>query len=181
MRDVCLGLRDLHKRKIIHLDIKPENVLVSNSKKFKIADLGLARLLTKLEGDVPEGDSKYLAPELLNEDPAAVVPDLTKADIFSLGIMMYELMRGRPLPSCGDERVSIREGKINVEEIANYSKELKELVLLMMQHDPTARPSAVQILNEYLLSPEEMEIRNLKAENEKLRKELERLKSLVKC
>lgn len=181
MRDICLGLKDLHKRKIIHLDIKPENVLVSNSKKFKIADLGLARLVTKLEGDVPEGDSRYLAPELLNEDPAALVPDLTKADIFSLGIMIYELMCNRQLPLHGEEWLNIRQGKINTEEIVNYSKELKELVLLMMQHDPTKRPSATQILDEYLLSPEEIVIRELRMENEELRKELEKLKSLVKC
>jgi len=181
MRDICLGLRDLHKRKIIHLDIKPENIVISNSKKFKIADLGLARLVTKLEGNVPEGDSKYLAPELLNEDPAAIVPDLTKADIFSLGIMIYELMRNRELPSRGEEWVNIREAKINTEEITNYSKELRELVLLMMKHDPTTRPSAAQILDEYLLSPEEMVIRNLRAENEDLRREIEKLKSLVKC
>lgn len=177
---MCLGLRDLHKRKIIHLDIKPENVLVSNSKKFKIADLGLARLVTKLEGDVPEGDSRYLAPELLNDDPTALVPDLTKADVFSLGVMMYELMRGRQLPSRGHEWLAIRQGQVDVGEIAAYSKELRELVLLMMEHDPVMRPSAAQILDKYLLSPEEMVIRELKAENEKLKEELERLRSLVK-
>jgi serine/threonine protein kinase len=180
MRDICLGLKDLHKRKIIHLDIKPENVLVSNSKKYKLGDLGLARLVTKLAGDVPEGDSRYLAPELLNEDPTAVVPDLTKADIFSLGIMTYELMRNRPLPLNGDEWHDIREGRADLKGLESYSKELIELILLMLQNNPVERPSAEKILDEYLLSPEQIEIKQLKMENELLKQEIARLKELHK-
>lgn len=48
MRDVCLGLQELHSRGIVHLDIKPENILMSFSGKFKLADLGIARLQTKI-------------------------------------------------------------------------------------------------------------------------------------
>ena len=176
MRDICLGLRDLHRRKIIHLDIKPDNVFISYSNKYKIGDLGLSRLVTKLEGNVPEGDSRYLAPELLNEDPAAIIPDLTKADIFSLGIMMYRLMSNKALPLNGEEWINIREGKINLEELKDFSNELKEVVLLMIQHDPSLRPSAEKILDAYLPSQEEMEIRDLKAENNKLKEEIENLK-----
>jgi serine/threonine protein kinase len=44
MRDVCLGLQELHSRGIVHLDIKPENILESFSGKFKLGDLGMARL-----------------------------------------------------------------------------------------------------------------------------------------
>jgi len=94
MRDVCLGLQELHEKGIVHLDIKPENILLSFSGKFKIGDLGLARLLSKIteEGDIPEGDCRYLAHELLNDDPAVAIPDLRKADIFALGMMAYEMM-----------------------------------------------------------------------------------------
>ncbi len=45
MRDVTLGLKGLHDRSIVHLHIKPENVLLSQSGKYKLGDLGLARLL----------------------------------------------------------------------------------------------------------------------------------------
>ena len=96
MRDVCLGLNELHSRGIIHLDIKPENILESFSGKFKIGDLGMARIHTKIveEHDIPEGDCRYLAKELLNEDPNIAIPDLTKADIFALGMTMYEVIEG---------------------------------------------------------------------------------------
>lgn len=56
----------------------------------------MARLLTKIteDHDIPEGDSRYLAYELLNEDPNIPIPDLTKADIFALGIIVYEMIEG---------------------------------------------------------------------------------------
>ena len=99
MRDVSLGLEELHSRGIVHLDIKPENILESFSGKFKLGDLGMARLLNKIaeEHDFPEGDCRYLAKELLNDDPALPIPDLTKADIFALGITIYELIEGKEL------------------------------------------------------------------------------------
>lgn len=105
MRDVCKGLKKLHARNIVHLDIKAENILLSFTHKFKLADLGLARITTNLSGEVPEGDSRYLARELLSimpEDPDSI-PDLTKADIFSFGATLLEIMTGKKLPGNGKE------------------------------------------------------------------------------
>lgn len=48
IRDVLLGLSELHSKEIVHLDIKPENILMGKTGKFKIADLGMARFLTKI-------------------------------------------------------------------------------------------------------------------------------------
>lgn len=78
LRDVCLGLNELHQKGIVHLDLKLENILKGTSGKFKLGDLGLSRLVDKLKNDVPEGDSRYLAQELLNNDPSAPLPDLKK-------------------------------------------------------------------------------------------------------
>ena len=67
MRDICKGLKKLHKNKIVHLDIKSENILYSFSGKFKLGDLGLACMLNNISNgeEINEGDSRYLAPELL--------------------------------------------------------------------------------------------------------------------
>jgi wee1-like protein kinase len=109
MRDICMGLRHLHNQKIVHLDIKPgncffevirltnssENILYSKTKKYKIADLGLSRIAQRSNHeDINEGDCRYLAPELLKDYPDQELPDLTKADIFSFGASIYELMIG---------------------------------------------------------------------------------------
>ena len=100
LRDIISGLKFLHDNDVVHLDIKPENILLSKSKKYKIGDLGLVRIYNKC-ADFDEGDCRYLAPELLNASSKST--DLRKADIFSAGVMIYELMEGMILiqvPNC---------------------------------------------------------------------------------
>lgn len=96
LRDISLGLKSLHKRNVVHLDIKPENILLSNTGKYKISDLGLSRIAKRSKDEeINEGDSRYLAPELLHDFTVGELPDLTKADIFSLGVTIYELITGK--------------------------------------------------------------------------------------
>ena len=63
IRDVLLGLQELHEGNIVHLDIKPGNILLGKSNNYKLGDLGLARFLTKITEltHIPEGDCRYLA------------------------------------------------------------------------------------------------------------------------
>ena len=78
-------MNELHKKNIVHLDIKPENILVGKSGKYKIADLGMARFLYKISeiDNIPEGDCRYLSKELLSKEVLNNIPDLKKSDIFS--------------------------------------------------------------------------------------------------
>lgn len=77
----------MHENQIVHLDIKPDNILFKDSV-LKISDLGLARITKiKREGDLQEGDSRYIAKEMLNFTPGM---DLTKADVFSLAMTIYQ-------------------------------------------------------------------------------------------
>ena len=85
-------------------------------------------------------------------------------------------MSGKPLPLEGQEWNDIRNEKINLNGLEGYTKELIELIIKMMSKDPSVRPSAEQILDEYFLSPKEIELRSLKRENKELKEELEKLK-----
>jgi wee1-like protein kinase len=130
MRDICKGLKKLHANRIVHLDIKSENILRSFSGRFKLGDLGLACMLNNLgegEEDIPEGDSRYLAPELLDiiPDDATSIPDLTKCDIFSLGATVLEIMRGEQLPKNGPDWHRIRDSGDGLVLKGEYSKQLK--------------------------------------------------------
>lgn len=94
VRDVLLGLRELHQENIVHLDLKPGNILRGKSGKYKLADLGMARFIVKVTEaeSIPEGDTRYLSRELVSKQVAGELPDLKKADIYSLGITAYELV-----------------------------------------------------------------------------------------
>ena len=89
LRDIAIGLQVLHKHDIVHLDIKPDNIFITEDGKLKIGDFGMAgNAVTQADsssrvGDL-EGDAKYIAKELLT---SAV--RLPSADIFCLGTLNY--------------------------------------------------------------------------------------------
>lgn len=158
LRDVSLGLKELHERGIVHLDLKLENILVGSSGKYKLGDLGLSRLIDKLKSDVPEGDARYLAMELLNNDPNATLPDLRKCDVFSLGILGYELMEGKRVAQNGDQWHDLREDRINFTYPEEFSERTRQMIVTMLSSDPSKRPSINELLTSELKSEEEREI-----------------------
>lgn len=143
MRDVTLGLQALHDKNVVHLDIKLENILEGNGV-YKLGDFGLSRLMNKIHGDIPEGDSRYLALELLNNDPEAELPDLKKSDIFSLGILGYELIQNRRVATNGQEWNDLRQGNVHFE--TQNMELLKEMVIKMLSPNPKDRPTASELL-----------------------------------
>ena len=146
LRDIWLGLNEIHNQGIVHLDLKLENILLGSWDKYKIGDLGLSRLIDKLKNDVPEGDSRYLAFELLNNDPNAPLPDLKKCDVFSLGILAYELIQGQRCKPNGEEWENLRKDKIFFKNPDNFSEEIKEMVTSMLRSDPNERPTVNDLL-----------------------------------
>ncbi|MFC4992572.1 serine/threonine protein kinase [Rubritalea tangerina] len=92
---MCRGLEHAHQSGLIHRDIKPANVLIDDQARPKIVDFGLARPLDNThEGGTIYGTKGYTAPEVLN-DPNNIDQ---RADIFSVGVMLYELLTGTMPP-----------------------------------------------------------------------------------
>eukprot|EP00770_Monocercomonoides_exilis_P006044 MONOS_6014.1-p1 / transcript=MONOS_6014.1 / gene=MONOS_6014 / organism=Monocercomonoides_exilis_PA203 / gene_product=Serine / transcript_product=Serine / location=Mono_scaffold00183:58614-59751(-) / protein_length=297 / sequence_SO=supercontig / SO=protein_coding / is_pseudo=false len=89
LSEITLGLHALHSHKILHRDLKPENIFLFGEYHVKIGDFGLAKQLDASQADVQTiaGTYGYLSPEALNQ-----VGYNRPADIFSLGVIMYELI-----------------------------------------------------------------------------------------
>lgn len=92
--DMCKALECCQQLNIIHRDIKPENIFVSRFGEFKLGDFGIARELEKTMGGMSKkGTYSYMAPEMYRGEQYD-----RRADIYSLGIVLYKLMNRNRLP-----------------------------------------------------------------------------------
>ncbi len=104
VRQTLLGLEHAHIQGIVHRDIKPENVLITTEGVVKVADFGLARAYAdgrQTQAGTVTGTVQYLAPEQIRGEPAD-----PRSDLYSLGIVSYELLTGK-LPFTGETAMSI--------------------------------------------------------------------------
>ena len=144
-RQCCAGLAHAHAAGLVHRDIKPQNLLVTRGSVVKIADFGIAHALDQtrltLTGGIV-GTARYLAPE--QTDGRAVT---TAADLYALGVVMYELLTGRP-PHPGDslpELIAAKRTKAVMPPRALRSDipaEMDAAVLACLERPPQARPTA---------------------------------------
>ncbi|KAA6399333.1 MAG: putative NEK protein kinase, partial [Streblomastix strix] len=157
IRQITLALNQLHMNGIIHGDIKPENILLTEDFQVKLSDFGLTRKLQEGRGYTTNhgGTTYYLAPELLHGQSAHGKRMQTiAADIWSLGILLFELLAQKhPFFGSNDIDLSPLEiyHRIIDEEPAelpdHYSNNLKKLIKMMLIKDVARRITAEAILD----------------------------------
>jgi serine/threonine-protein kinase len=122
--EVCKGLEHAHHKRVIHRDIKPGNILLAKNGEIKIADFGIARecrdSVSRLTSQVDSGTLLYMSPEQLIGKSNEV------SDVYSLGIVVYEMVTGQPPFRSGDIPYQIRE--IVPDPPAGVSPELGAIV-----------------------------------------------------
>ncbi len=144
---ICKGLEKAHKNDIIHRDIKPANIFITTDEIVKILDFGLAKSkgqtqLTKIGSTV--GTIDYMSPEQARGEEID-----GRTDIWSLGIVMYEMLTGR-LPFSADFAQAVIYSLLNedpksVHEVRNeIHKELSDIVSKTLIKDPAKRYQCIQ-------------------------------------
>jgi serine/threonine protein kinase len=142
---LCLAMKHVHDRKILHRDIKAQNIFLMQNGIVKLGDFGIARVLTNTmdKAKTAVGTPYYLSPEIVDNKPYNF-----KSDVWSLGVLLYELCTLKP-PFDGSSfhflALKIVRGAYPPLP-THYTRDLKSLVSLMLSVDPNKRPTIASIL-----------------------------------
>lgn len=148
---MCNALVLCKERSIVHRDIKPQNIFISQDGTFKLGDFGIAKTAERTTSGTKVGTYKYMAPEVYNNRPYGPA-----ADQYSLGLVMYWLLNDRRTPfspkrATASEEDIARKRRFDGEQIpppAHGSKQLQAIVLKACAYDPKQRfASAAEMLN----------------------------------
>ena len=157
----CMNaLSYIHKKKIIHRDIKPANLFMTNDKIIKIGDFGVSAKMESLKTSVKSGENEFtgtivgtpifMSPEMLNNDDYD-----QKTDVYSMGCAIFEICYWQPpRKTLQSEFGFIFKDNPITENKNYYSKQLNDIISLMIEINPNKRKSAEEICqlvrNEYI-------------------------------
>jgi len=142
---LCLAIKDIHSKKIIHRDIKTMNVFIGENETIKLGDFGVSKQIeeTMQINNTMAGTPSYMAPEIYKGQYK------TSVDIWALGVLLYELceldmpIRGSNIHALQFKIVSCPR----IKEISSqYSLDLRNLVKSLLQYDPDMRLTIDEIL-----------------------------------
>ena len=148
---IASALAQAHAAGLVHCDIKPHNILVMPDGTVKVADFGIARAVTESTmtyNDSVMGSVHYFSPE--QASGTTITP---KSDVYSLGIVLYEMLTGH-VPFDGNTAVSIARRHLDEEPQPLHSilpgipPVVDALVMRMMAKDPAQRPDSAQLVRD---------------------------------
>lgn len=136
--EVALGLAHTHERSVLHRDVKPANVFLTGTGNAKLGDFGTG-VFQSDEGEDRVGTAFYMGPEVFEGKPAGV-----RSDIYSLGILGYEVIAGRrPFVADTFEALMVAHHTDVPKDLASYRPQvdvrMKRIVAKAMSRDPDKR------------------------------------------
>ena len=140
-RQLCAGLAAAHEKGVIHCDLKPHNVMIDGQGKVRIADFGLAGLVGDVSGAVG-GTPAYMAPEQIDGEAPT-----RKSDLFSLGLVLYEMFTGKPAFDAKTRAEVIRlrqQGSVTspATHVEDFDPAIERVIMRCLAKDPEKRPSS---------------------------------------
>ncbi|GAA6217836.1 serine/threonine-protein kinase Nek1 isoform X1 [Lates japonicus] len=148
---ICLALKHVHDRKILHRDIKSQNIFLTKDGTVQLGDFGIARVLNSTVelARTCIGTPYYLSPEICENKPYN-----NKSDIWALGCVLYEMCTLKHAFEAGNMKnlvLKIIRGTYPPVSV-HYSQDLRSLLALLFKRSPRERPSVSSILDKPFLS-----------------------------
>lgn len=144
-RQICLGLAAAHEKGVLHRDLKPANIMIDGRGRVRITDFGLAGFVDEFEGvRTNAGTPAYMAPEQLAHGTVSV-----RSDIYSLGLILCELLTGKRVFETDDVKAlkhahSIGAATLPSEVTEDVDPALERVAMHCLQRRPEQRPQSVQ-------------------------------------
>jgi serine/threonine protein kinase len=145
-RQLCAGLHAVHQAGILHRDFKPANVMIDGRGKARLTDFGIAGLESELKDGSVAGTPAYMSPEQITGKELS-----TKSDIYSLGLVLYEIFTGKPAFAGDTINELLRKHKTATpttpsEVVKDIDPIVEQVILRCLEKDPRERPtSALQV------------------------------------
>ena len=142
-RQLCVGLAAAHELGILHRDLKPGNVMLDGRGRARITDFGLAALAGEVEGaEVRAGTPAYQAPEQLAGEAVSI-----KSDLYSLGLVLYELFTGRAAFEAASTRELLDRQRSSTPSrpsslVDDIDPAAERAILQCLESDPSNRPAS---------------------------------------
>ncbi|CAH8540479.1 unnamed protein product [Heterobilharzia americana] len=158
VQQILLGVQHMHGLGIVHLDLKPENIMIEDleSRKIKIIDFGLARVLNPNESfQDMAGTPEFCAPEIVNFDPITFATDM-----WAVGVLTYILLTGIS-PFAGDTQLETFQNILDCivdysrEEIENVSDLAKDFIQRLLIKNPRKRATVNECLQHPWIKPKD--------------------------
>ena len=142
-REMCMGLAAAHEQGILHRDLKPANVMIDGRGRAKLADFGLAAIAAEVgAAEIGAGTPAYMAPEQRAGKETTV-----QSDLYSLGLVLYELTTGKPAfnAKSADELARIQSTSTPASPsslVEGLDPAAERIILRCLRSDPVLRPAS---------------------------------------
>lgn len=141
---ILMALEHAHSKGIIHRDIKPQNIMLLRNGTIKVADFGIAKLPDVNETQEEQNKKAIGTVYYISPEQASGKPIDARSDLYSLGVMLYEMVTGR-LPFRSEQLLNVAKMQVNEKPVppskrnAAVPKGVEQLILCAMEKDPAKR------------------------------------------
>ena len=139
----CAGIGYAHRSGLVHCDVKPQNMLVTPDQRLKVTDFGIARALTTIHPD-ERYDVVWGSPQYFSPEQASGSPPSPASDVYSLGVILYEMLTGE-LPFNSNDPSELARMHREVNPVAprrlnhDIPQPLEQIILKVLSKEPASR------------------------------------------